>query len=107
MYANLCFCLVSGRWPVTLLIDGSAEDYIWVVDDDVRLPTGEISKMFQTLSACRHLNKRAFVELYAQRSCVASSPDMFFVLSFPQPRREHSQIAFASPSFDKVGVSSY
>eukprot|EP00434_Breviolum_minutum_P004456 symbB.v1.2.003927.t1/scaffold210.1/size302740/18 len=39
-------------------------DYIWVVDDDVRLPTGEISKMFQTL-------------------------------------REHSQIAFASPSFDK------
>ena len=31
------------------LIDGSAEDYIWVVDDDVRLPTGEISKMFQTL----------------------------------------------------------
>lgn len=31
------------------LIDGSAEDYIWVVDDDVRLPTREISKMFQTL----------------------------------------------------------
>lgn len=39
-------------------------DYIWVVDDDVRLPTNGICRMFETL-------------------------------------REHSQIAFASPSFDK------
>ncbi|CAJ1347101.1 unnamed protein product [Effrenium voratum] len=39
-------------------------DYIWVVDDDVRLPTGEISRMFNIL-------------------------------------REHEQIAFACPSFDK------
>ena len=38
-----------GEGEFVALIHGSAEDYIWVVDDDVRLPTREISKMFQTL----------------------------------------------------------